>query len=91
MLIIKRRIDESITIRPRDGTDASQTIDELFAAGVIEIKLLDVGSNKVTIAIDAPPELKIWRGHEGGERSRVSPSSSPSTPPGRRTISGQRG
>ena len=85
MLIIKRRIDESITIQPRDGTDASQTINELFAAGAIEIRLLEVGGNKVTIAIEAPPELKIWRGHKGGGRARFSPAT---TPPGRRRISG---
>lgn len=83
MLVIKRKIDESITIRPRDGADASQTIDELFAAGAIEIRLLDVGGNKVTIAIEAPPELKIWRGHEGDGGARFSPAT---TPPGRRTI-----
>ena len=85
MLIIKRRIDESITIQPRDGIDASQTIDELFASGAIEIRLLEVRSNKVTIAIEAPPELKIWRGQESRGRTRFSPVT---TTPGRRTISG---
>jgi sRNA-binding carbon storage regulator CsrA len=42
--------------------DLSQTVEQLFTSGPIEITLLDVGQNQVKIAIDAPPALKIWRG-----------------------------
>lgn len=62
MLVIKRRSDESITITPRDDVDPSLTLRELFASGAIEVRLLDVSTSRVTLAIDAPPQLKIWRG-----------------------------
>jgi len=61
MLIIKRRADESIVIEPSGDADTSISVAELFASGAIEIRLLDVGPRRVTIAIDAPKELKIWR------------------------------
>lgn len=62
MLVIKRKGDETITIEPMDGLDMSQTVEQLFSSGPIEITFLDVGQNQVKIAIDAPSALKIWRG-----------------------------
>lgn len=62
MLIIKRKANETIIIEPIEGSDTSQTINELFSSGAIEIKLLAVGPNQVKVAISAPPQLKIWRG-----------------------------
>jgi sRNA-binding carbon storage regulator CsrA len=62
MLIIKRKSDEAITIAPKDGLDLSQTVEQLFAAGPIEIWLEVVGNNRVNVAIDAPRQLMIWRG-----------------------------
>jgi len=62
MLIIKRKGDEAITIEPMDGVDQLQTVGELFSQGPIEITVFDVGKNVVKVAIDAPPQLKIWRG-----------------------------
>lgn len=62
MLIMKRKTRQSITIEPVDGVDMSQTLDDLFANGAIEIQLLEVGGSQVKVAIEAPPQLKIWRG-----------------------------
>ena len=61
MLIIKRKADEAITIEPVEGSDTSRTINELFTSGAIIIKLLEVGPKQVKVAIEAPPQLKIWR------------------------------
>lgn len=62
MLIIKRKTDEVITIEPSPGLDTSQTVNDLFRGGAIEITLLEVGRNQVKFAINAPEQLKIWRG-----------------------------
>lgn len=63
MLIIKRKAQEVITIAPVEGMDTSLPISEIFGSGVIEIKLLEVGRRQVKVAIEAPPQLQIWRGH----------------------------
>jgi sRNA-binding carbon storage regulator CsrA len=62
MLVIKRRIDEIVTIEPQDGHERSLTVDDLFNGGAIQITLLEVGSSWVKLAIEAPTLLKIWRG-----------------------------
>lgn len=62
MLIMKRKTRQSITIEPIDGIDLSQTLNDLFANGAIEIQMLEVGGSQVKVAIEAPPQLKIWRG-----------------------------
>ena len=67
MLIIKRKHDEAIVITPRDDVDTSKTIAELFARGPIEIKIREIGSHTVKVAIQAPPQLKIWRGAKPGK------------------------
>lgn len=61
MLIIKRKDDEAIVITPQDDLDTSQTVAQLFASGPIEIKMREVGNHTVKVAIEAPPQLKIWR------------------------------
>lgn len=70
MLIIKRRTSEVITIEPIRGSDTSRTVDELFSGGVIEITLLEVRGNQVKFAVNAPPNLQIWRGHAPDEQAR---------------------
>jgi sRNA-binding carbon storage regulator CsrA len=69
MLVIKRRAKEMITIEPLRGSDTSKTVEELFTGGAIEITLLEVGQNEVKVAINAPVELQIWRGHAPIDRS----------------------
>lgn len=63
MLVIKRKALDVITIEPVIGTDQSLSIEELFTDGAIEITLLEVGHKQVKVAIKAPAQLKIWRGH----------------------------
>ena len=62
MLIIRRKIDEVITIEPAEYCDTSQTIAELFASGAIEITVHEIGEKNVELAIETPPQLKISRG-----------------------------
>jgi sRNA-binding carbon storage regulator CsrA len=62
MLVIKRKVDEVVTIVPVDGPGGSRAANELLCEGAIQITLLAVGSNWVKLAIDAPQSLKIWRG-----------------------------
>ena len=69
MLIIKRKAQDIITIAPLEGIDTSLPISEIFNGGVIEIKLLEVGRRQVKVAIDAPPQLQIWRGRKEPEAS----------------------
>ncbi len=61
MLVVSRRSDESILIKPADGVDFSLTLADLFAAGPIEITLLGGNGRRVKMGIDAPPELSIRR------------------------------
>lgn len=64
MLILKRKLGEFVAIEPAEGTDVSLTIEDLFADGCIEVHVLEVGTKRVTLAIEAPAELKIWRRQE---------------------------
>lgn len=68
MLIIKRKANEFITIEPDEGADKSLTIEDLFTEGGIEIRLLEVGSKQIKLAIEAPPQLKIWRDEGPAQR-----------------------
>ena len=61
MLIVSRRDDESILIRPGDGIDPSMTLADLFATGPIEITIFSSGNNRVKMGVQAPNELSIWR------------------------------
>lgn len=67
MLIIKRKVNEFFTIEPVEGTDRSLTIEDLFTGGCIEVRLLDIGTKRVTLAIEAPKQLKIWRREDDNE------------------------
>jgi sRNA-binding carbon storage regulator CsrA len=60
MLIITRRVDETIEIRAAEGAE-NVPLGAVFAKGAIQIGLVSVSGNRARLAIDAPPELKIWR------------------------------
>lgn len=60
MLIVSRKINETIEIRPHDDAGHA-TLAEVFSGGPIQISLIRVGTGRVKVAIDAPRELKIWR------------------------------
>jgi sRNA-binding carbon storage regulator CsrA len=62
MLVISRRKNETITIEPIEGLDPTMTLERAFQDGPIEIRLVHVSSSKVRLAIEAPQELRIWRG-----------------------------
>ena len=73
MLVISRKVNETIEIRPQEGAGPA-TLDEVFAHGAIEISLIRVGTGRVQVAIHAPPELKIWRCEgEGASTGRGRP------------------
>ncbi len=61
MLIVSRRDDESILIRPGDGADPSMTLADLFSNGPIEITIFSSNSKRVKMGVQAPDELMIWR------------------------------
>lgn len=66
MLVISRRKNETITIEPIDGLDPTMTLERAFQDGPIEIRLVHVSSSRVRLAIEAPQELRIWRGLQIG-------------------------
>ncbi|MEM7280570.1 MAG: carbon storage regulator [Pseudomonadota bacterium] len=61
MLVVSRRSNESILIRPDEGIDGETTLAELFAAGPIEIRFLGGNGRRVKMGINAPRQLSIWR------------------------------
>ena len=61
MLVVSRRSNESILIRPDDTTDGTLTLAELFAGGPIEIRFLGGNGRRVKMGINAPRQLSIWR------------------------------
>lgn len=65
MLTLKRRKGEAIRVSPADHLDPSMTVAELFnnAEIVIEVRATHRGS--VSVGIQAPPQLKIWRDDQG--------------------------
>ena len=64
MLIVTRKTNESITIEPLGTVDPEMTLGEAFRNGPIEIKLIRINRTRVRLAIDAPPEFQVWRGHQ---------------------------
>ena len=61
MLVLSRKIDETIEIRPRE-TAGGQTLAEVFAQGGIRVRLVRISPTRVQLAIEAPHELEIRRG-----------------------------
>jgi len=48
MLIVSRRDDESLLIRPVDGVDLKMTLADLFKDGPIEITIFSSSGSRVT-------------------------------------------
>lgn len=61
MLVLSRRVDESIVIQPADGADWSMTLAQLFADGPILITVLGGNGQRVKVGIEAPGQLAIRR------------------------------
>ena len=65
MLVLSRKVDETIEIRPREGAGA-ETLADVFAQGGIKIRVVRISSSRVQVAIEAPYELEIRRGAAAG-------------------------
>ncbi len=61
MLIVSRRIAESLLIAPGDGVDPNMTLGDLFRSGPIEITIFNGGATRVKMGVQAPAELDIQR------------------------------
>jgi sRNA-binding carbon storage regulator CsrA len=85
MLIVTRKENESIDIDLRDGVDPSLTLQQAFSAGPIRVTLAHVGSNRVRVAIVAPPTLRIRRGPATDKGENAPPLDAGGSPSARRT------
>jgi sRNA-binding carbon storage regulator CsrA len=70
MLVLSRKMNELIEIDPVDELD-NTTLREIFANGGIQIKLIKIARNRVSVAIDAPPALRIRRGPASDDSAAV--------------------
>ena len=61
MLVLTRRIGESVFIFPSDELDPDMPISELFSDGPIKITLTRVNGNQSRLGIIAPETLTIAR------------------------------
>ena len=61
MLVISRKVQESIRIEPAVGLDPLLTLREVFQDRPIIFTLVHVGQRRVRVMIDAPAPLKVWR------------------------------
>jgi len=61
VLVLSRRLQESIVIQLSDGANAGMTMAELFADGPIQITLLGGTGRRAKIGITAPEHLAIRR------------------------------
>ena len=62
MLVLHRRLDESLHLFPALGLDPNLTVAELFASGHIQIRILEVQGSGVRLGIAAPNGVTILRG-----------------------------
>ena len=61
MLVLSRRIGESILIYPSDELDPDTPISALFKDGPIQLTLTRVSGNQARLGIAAPNSLTIAR------------------------------
>lgn len=61
MLTLKRRRGEAIRVFPADHLDPDMTVRELFGGAEIIIEVRETHRGSVSVGIEAPPQLKIWR------------------------------
>jgi sRNA-binding carbon storage regulator CsrA len=60
MLVLSRKIGESVLISPLDNLDPAMTVKELFSKGPITITIRSI-ARQVRIGFDAPQNLRILR------------------------------
>jgi len=61
MLLVSRRVDESVYIYPDEQLPKDMTVAELFAGGKISIEVKEISGNQVRFGINAPKNLTILR------------------------------
>lgn len=61
MLVFTRRIGESFVLYPSPELDTNMTVAELFAAGPIEISVVEMRPHQIRVGVDAPPEMLVFR------------------------------
>ena len=61
MLVLTRRVGESVLIYPSDTLDPDTTISQLFANGPIRLTLTRVNGSQARVGIAAPDSLTIAR------------------------------
>ncbi len=61
MLILTRRRGEAIRLSPHPGLDPATPVGELFKNGPIRIVVLDIGSDRTQIGIEADPGIAVVR------------------------------
>ena len=61
MLVLTRRVGESVFIFPSDDLDPEMPVSELFKDGPIQVTLTRVNGNQARLGIVAPEALVIAR------------------------------
>lgn len=61
MLVLTRKLGESIRITLSDDISPEMTVAELFSSGQIEIHYIEYNDTQIKVGISAPLELKILR------------------------------
>lgn len=61
MLVLTRRVGETVFLFPSDELDPDTPVSELFKNGPVEITLTRVNGNQARLGIVAPSEFTIAR------------------------------
>lgn len=61
MLILTRRIGETLYIEPSPDLDPDMTVRELFASGPLVVAVLGTKGNQARVGIGAPAGLRVLR------------------------------
>lgn len=60
MIMIDRKEDEVIYIRPKNNVDMLVNLQQLFDYGDISISIEEIGNNQVKIGLCLPDELEAF-------------------------------
>ncbi len=72
MLILTRRIGESIKLNLAENIDPDTTVGELFAEGGLEVAVLGIKGNQARVGIEAPLSIQILRNELSERREACS-------------------
>lgn len=61
MLVLTRKRDEEVMIDLDPDADPAMPARELFANGPIRIRVLDIATSRVKLAVTADPRLRVQR------------------------------